>query len=462
MCDCQGLLRRRWPTPSILGLCAWVAVLLLAAGPPALAGQDEGEAPAPAKEERWNWWGQATSLTQYHGSIRSPYEGGNSLQASETMKGTHDLTLYLGWRPWSGGELYVNPEVDQGFGLSNTLGLAGFSSGEAYKVGQWTPYLKLPRLFLRQTFALDGGEREAVEAGPNQLAGSRSNANLTLTVGKFSVVDIFDTNVYAHDPRNDFINWAILDAGAFDYAADSWGFTEGAALEWTRADWSLRGGFFALSKQPNSEYIDEGFGQHSWVAEVEHRLSWDGHAGKLRLLAFLNQGRMARYDDALALAQSQSMTPELAPARRPGNKSGYSLNLEQELSEAVGLFVRFSTSDGSHEAFDFTEINRSLSGGLALKGSMWGLPMHSAGLALAVNDISAQARRYLAAGGLGILIGDGQLPHYGSEQAIEAFYSVRMLKEISATLDLQHIANPAYNRDRGPVSIIGVRVHCDF
>ncbi|RIJ43861.1 carbohydrate porin, partial [Maribellus luteus] len=183
-----------------------------------------------------------------------------------------------------------NPEIDQGFGLSNTVGLAGFSSGEAYKIGNNAPYRKLPRLFLRQVINL-GGEQQAVESAPNQLAGSRSADNVTITVGKFSVVDIFDTNTYAHDPRGDFLNWAVIDAGAFDYAADAWGYTHGLAVEWTQSWWSLRGGLFALSVVPNSVTIDTTWKQYQWVGEFEARHDWFGRPGKIKLLAFATRGR---------------------------------------------------------------------------------------------------------------------------------------------------------------------------
>ena len=183
-----------------------------------------------------DWWGlhgQATFVTQYHPGFPSAFQGPNSLDPEAQARETFDLTLYGGLRLWRGAELWVNPEVDQGFGLSSTLGVAGFTSGEAYKVGADAPYFQLPRLFIRQTITL-GGEVAQIEAGLNQLAGSQAANRVVVTVGKFSVVDIFDTNRYAHDPRNDFLNWSIIDVGAFDYAADAWGYTYGAAVEWSQ------------------------------------------------------------------------------------------------------------------------------------------------------------------------------------------------------------------------------------
>lgn len=196
------------------------------------------EASAP---ETWSIHGQLTNVTQWHPGFTAPYSGANSLDPNAQNAETTDLTLYLGTRLWQGGELYVNPEIDQGFGLSNTLGVAGFPSGEAYKVGENKPYFRLQRAFLRQVIGLSGAQ-QTIEDGPNQLVGATAANNVTLTIGKFSDVDIFDTNTYAHDPRADFLNWSIIDAGAFDYAADAWGYTYGMAVEWTQSWWTLRGG----------------------------------------------------------------------------------------------------------------------------------------------------------------------------------------------------------------------------
>ena len=199
--------------------------------------------------EIWAIHGQLTNVTQRHPRFSSPYSGENSLDASGRAEETTDITLYAGLRLWQGAELWINPEIDQGFGLSNTVGVAGFPSGEAYKVGANKPYLRLPRAFIRQVIAM-GGDEQRVEAAANQLAGTKAADNLTITIGKFSVGDIFDINSYAHDPRADFLNWSLIDSGAFDYAADAWGFTYGAAAEWTQSNWTVRGGVFQLSKIP--------------------------------------------------------------------------------------------------------------------------------------------------------------------------------------------------------------------
>ncbi|MBV8470145.1 MAG: carbohydrate porin [Burkholderiaceae bacterium] len=424
--------------------------------------QPEAAAEADVKTESWGWHWQATNTTQKHGTFTSPYSGPQSLLSVESAKETLDTTLFLGARVWKGGEFYLNPEFDQGYGLENTLGVAGFTSGDAYKVGHDTPYARLHRAFLRQTFSLDDGPTEFVESSANNLAGTRSENRITLTLGKISVPDLFDGNAYAHDPRADFLNWTVIEAGAFDYAADSWGFSSGAALEWAHRDWTLRGGFYAMSKQPNMETLDGTFKQQQWLLELERHYDLLGHPGAVRVLGFLTHARMGLYTDAVSQGLALDTAPNTANVRQVANKTGYVLNLEQELAPDVGAFARYSANDGKTEAYDFTDINQALSGGVSIKGSYWNQPEHRVGLAFAVNGLSSQAKAYFAAGGMGILIGDGQLPHYGTEQILEAYYSARLNKYLTVTGDYQFVKNPAYNEDRGPVSVWGLRLHAEL
>ena len=244
--------------------------------------------------------GQTTFVSQYAPPFRAPYHGPNSLDSNHGRE-TWDVTFYAGVRLWQGAELWVNPEIDQGFGLSSTLGIAGFPSGEAYKVGSSVPYARIHRMFVRQTIDL-GGEIEKVQPDINQFAGSQSANRMVITVGKFSVSDVFDTNKYSHNPRKDFMNWALVDAGTFDYAADAWGYTYGAAVEWYQDRWTLRGGLFDLSVVPNSTNLDPRFQQFQWLAEIEHRHELWGQPGKLAVTGFLSRGRMGRFEDAIQLA----------------------------------------------------------------------------------------------------------------------------------------------------------------
>jgi len=431
-----------------------LTVVVLVASGRVLAAEEAAEV--------WGLHGQATFVTQYHPGFRSAFRGPNSLDPHAQARETFDLTLYGGLRLWRGAELWVNPEVDQGFGLSNTLGGAGFPSGEAYKVGAAAPYFQLPRLFVRQTITL-GGEAAQVEAGLNQLAGRQTADRVVVTVGKFSVVDVFDTNRYAHDPRNDFLNWSIIDVGSFDYAADAWGYTYGAAVEWSQQWWTVRTGLFTLSKVPNSKVLDSKvFDQYQVDQEVEERHTIFGQPGKLKLLGFLSHGRMGRYSEATAIALQTGMPADIAAVRTAHTRVGVGLNLEQQITEGLGVFAKAGWSQGQFEAFEFTDINKTVALGLSVTGTRWGRPDDTVGVAVAVNDASGAAKQFFAAGGLGILVGDGQLIHSGPEHIVETYYNVAVFKFAKLSLDYQFVNHPAYNRDRGPVSIFGLRAHAEL
>jgi hypothetical protein len=280
----------------VLRTAGVLAGAMVAASAPAAGAQnfDRGGGDGADSDQAFALHVQATGTLQFHPAFRSPYRGDQSLDPGARGNETADVTLYAGARPWKGAELWINPEIDQGFGLSNTLGVAGYPSGEAYKVGKRDPYLKLPRLFLRQTVDLGGG-RDRTEADLNVLGGSHRADRLVLTVGKFGAPDIFDVNSYAHDPRQDFLNWSLIDTGSFDYAADAWGFTYGAAAEWYRGGWTLRAGLFDLSQVPNSTTLDAKFEQYQQIGEVERRYDWGGRKGKMALTGFLTHGRMGAY-----------------------------------------------------------------------------------------------------------------------------------------------------------------------
>ena len=360
-----------------------------------------------------NFHGQTTFTWQGYPAFRSPYQGPNSLPAGGEGRETIDATLYAGVRLWEGAELWLNPEIDQGFGLGNTLGVAGFTSGEAYKIGFAYPYTRLQRAFIRQTIDL-GSETQKVDAGINQFAGSQTANRVVITVGKFSVADIFDNNKYARDPRNDFLNWAIIDTGIFDYAAEPWGYTLGAAAG---GDWTLRGGLFDLSILPNNLELDPGFQQFQWVGEIERRYELWGHPGKIAVTGFLSRGRMGTYQDAIALAQITGGPADIAAVRQYRSRGGLSMNLEQEITSDLGAFVRAGVANGHIEPYEFTDIDRTVAAGLAFKGTQWRRPDDTFGLAGVVNGISAEHEAFFNAGGRGILIGDGQLAHPGLERS---------------------------------------------
>jgi high affinity Mn2+ porin len=414
---------------------------------------------SPLDSANFSLHGQTTLVSQYALPFRAPYAGQNSL-APNAGRETLDVDLYVGFRPWQGAEIWIDPEIDQGFGLSGTFGVAGFPSAEAYKVGAAYPYARVPRAFLRQTIDL-GGDTQKVDAGINQFAGTQTADRLVITVGKFSVVDIFDKNKYASDPRGDFLNWTLVNTGAFDYAADAWAFTYGSAVEWYTGQWTFRAGIFDGPVVPNSSNLDPTFGQFQMVGEIERRYELWSRPGKIAVTGYLTRALMGNFADAVELAAMTGALPDISAARTYTSKTGVAANLEQQIFPGVGLFARAGYTPGHLEAYAFTDDNATLAGGASISGKFWGRPDDTVAIAGVLNTISKAEQAYLAAGGLTALIGDGMLPHPGPETILEAYYTLPV-NTWKLTFDYQFITNPAYNRDRGPVSVVATRLHAQF
>jgi high affinity Mn2+ porin len=428
----------------------------------------------PAPEDYLSLHGQSTFVYQGYPTIRSPFLGQNSLPAAGNARETFDLTLFAGLRLWQGAEFWFNPEIDQGHGLGDTHGVAGFPSGESYKLGFDYPYARAQRYFIRQTIDL-GGETQKADADVNLFAQSYTANRLVLWVGKFAIVDVFDTNKYANNPKTDFLNWALINAGTFDYAGDAWGYTYGAAAEWYQGIFALRAGVFDLSAVPAgggmnaAAYgLDNTFSQQQYVAEIEERHQLWGQPGKLKVTAFLSHGKAGDFADAVALSQpgqpfAGDPSDALASLRNTyRNRTGVSLNLEQQITETMGMFLRAGWADGDIEPWDFTDVDRTVSGGVSINGKTWGRPDDTIGVAGIINGLAPNHISYFAAGGLGILIGDGALPNYGLEQIVETYYSYAITDSTKVSFDYQFIANPGYNADRGPVNAFAGRLHTTF
>lgn len=413
-----------------------------------------------AKEPRFAIHGQMTYTFQATNNFHSPYRGPQSL-TPDTNDETADVTLYLGARLWRGAELWFNPEVDQGFGLDNTFGVAGFTSGEAYKVGAYHPYYRTQRWLIRQTIDT-GGEQESVNGEANQFAGSQTRDRWVITVGKISVPDIFDNNPYAHDPRNDFLNWSAVDAGTFDYAADAWGYTVGVAVERYIGSWVYRAGAFDLSNTPNSEVLEHGLHEIEYIAEIEKDYQLLGHTGSVLVTVYDNRARMGLLDAAIALGEATDTAPNPALVRTYRGRLGASLDLQQPITDDLGVFARVGKAQGNVEPYDFTDIDRSIEVGMSLQGQRWHRPNDTIGLAFMNNGISGEREKYFSLGGMGILCGDGRLTQPGPEQIIEGYYKASMVSWAQITLDYQYVNHPCYNTDRGPVSVGGIRVHAFF
>jgi high affinity Mn2+ porin len=411
--------------------------------------------------------GQATFTEQAYPSFRASYAGINSLDGTAQGRETIDATLYAGLKLWQGAELWFNPEIDQGFGFDNTHGLAGFSSAESYKLGSAYPYARVQRAFVRQTINL-GGDTEKVDDDVNQFAGTRSADRLVLTVGRFSVVDIFDTNKYANNPKTDFLNWTAINTGTFDYAGDGWGYTYGAAAEWYTGRWTLRAGIFDLSTtpaggvSPTAYQLDPTFQNFEMVGELEERHQLWGQPGKIKITGYLERGSMGAYSDAVALAAATGLPANINAVRAYAGRPGVSVNFEQGITDTLGVFGRAGWADGSLEPWDFTDVDQTVSGGISLSGKGWGRPDDTIGAMGILNGISAAHIAFLNSGGLGILIGDGQLTNYGMEKIFETYYSYALTASSKLTFDYQFINDPGYNADRGPVNIFAARYHWQF
>jgi high affinity Mn2+ porin len=410
------------------------------------------------ESNRWEIHGQITYLPQGYPGFRALYTGPNSLTPAPQTQATWSNSLFLNVRLWEGGEVYYNPELLQGFGLNDTVGVAGFPNGEAQKSNFPYPHYNTSRLFLRQTFGF-GGEQEELPSGPLQLANKVDVSRLTLQAGKFAVMDIFDGNAYAKDTRKDFINWSMWAPGAFDYSADKVGLTYGATAEFNQKQWALRAGYFLMVGTSNANNFDTRvFERGSYVLELETRYSLFSLPGKLRTIAWFNSAFSGSYRETL---NNPALNLDIAQTREGRIKYGYVFNLEQALTDDIGLFGRWSWNDGKTEIMAFTDIDASLATGLSIKGARWGRPDDVIGIGGAINALSKDHRDFIAAGGLGLLIGDGAL-NYRRERIFETYYAYALNKQITLTADYQFITNPAYNSDRGPVSVFSGRFHGEF
>ena len=418
--------------------------------------QDQGE--NEPVSENWNAKFQSTYVWQHKPGFNAPYSGPLSLSPQPENTYTGTATMALGTRLWDDAELYFDPEIAVGVPLSNLTGLGGFYNGEITRASGDIPILYMVRLFMRQTWGQGGGE-VALLSAMNQMAGVVDKNRTVLTLGFLPPLDIFDNNQYAHDPRTQFMNWCNMTHCAFDYAADARGNSWGVALEYYRDDWVLRFGQFMQPILANQLPLDGAFFKHfGQNFEIEHAHQLGGQPGKLRLLAFRNAAVMGGYDDAMIYAAANGGVPDTANTLRERQKYGLGINLKQAITPALGIFSRAMWQDGSSDTYAFTEVHRSLSAGLSLNGAVWGRERDTLGVSVIHNEISNAYQTYLAAGGVGFFIGDGKL-NYRPEQILETYYSLNLTRNVWFTADYQYVRSPAYNADRGPLSIVGVRLH---
>jgi high affinity Mn2+ porin len=419
-------------------------------------------APALGPEpERWNLYYQATSIGQYHGSFPSPYSSPFSLQGHPEAEASLTTTLFFGLRLATNTLLYFDPEIAGGRGFSGATGLANSPNGEMPRVQTATPKPYLARLYFTQDFGF-GSERENTESDENQLAGSRPMTRYSITAGRFAITDFFDDNRYSHDPRTQFMGWAVMYNGAWDYAADTRGYTWGWVHEFHTRNWSVRYASAAMPRVANGERFDRQLlRDRSDVFEGGFHAKIREHEGAVRLLSYFNRFDGGAYADAIRRAQATGAQPDITIGPKPGTlKYGFGISADQEISKDLGVFGRLGWNDGKTESFAFTAMDRLATLGVSLNGSRWHRPGDTAATALTVGGLSAVHAQYLAMGGYDFLIGDGAL-RYGPETSWETYYSVRVMPFLFATFGLDHVDNPAYNRDRGPVWIGSFRLHVE-
>ena len=412
-------------------------------------------------QSNWSIHGQSTFIGQGYFRFHSPYEGPNSLSGASQIRNTASATIFLGRRLWPGGEIYFNPEIMQGFGLNDVHGLAAFPNGEAQKSSFLFPRFNAARLFVSESIGF-GGEKEIIEDGPNQLAGRRDISRITVIVGKFAVLDYFLVNSVAGEPRTAFLNWNAYGGGSYDWTMDTLSWTWGGVVELNQKRWALRAGYFLLPVVSNSNYFDTHIPERGqYTAELELRYSPFARPGKLLLFGWLSHGNMGSYSDALAEPLTTPGYPDVTLTRKERTNYGFVVSAEQAITADFGVFSRASWSPGHVEIMGWTDCDESLSVGTALRGTRWTRPNDTVGIAWVAEGLSAISRQYFAAGGLGILIGDGKL-NYRPEMVLETYYSYSPVKWAALTLDYQLVADPGYNADRGPVSIFAGRIHAAF
>jgi len=425
------------------------------------AGAQDGGVPLTVAPERWNLLYQATSIGQYHGTFNSPYEGVNSLSDRQERDVSLTATLFFGFRITDNTQFYFDPEIAGGRGFSGVTGIANAPNGELPRVASATPKPYLARLYMTHDFGF-GSEKESVDGDENQLAGSRPMTRYTVIAGRFTLTDFFDNNKYTHDPRTQFMSWATMYNGAWDYPADTRGYTWGWVHEFHTRHWSLRYASAAEAKTANGLRFDRRlFRDRGDVFEGEVRYNPRSHPGTLRLLSYLNHTDSGSYGKALQLAAATNTTPDVTKTLQVGTlKYGFGINMEQEIVRNVGVFTRLGWNDGKTEDFAFTAIDRLAGSGVSVSGAEWKRSGDTAASALTVSGLSAVHALYLSRGGLDFIIGDGRL-NYAPEYVWESYYSARAFKGFFVTLDAQHIANPAYNRDRGPLWAYSLRFHIE-
>ncbi|MGN7824294.1 carbohydrate porin [Chitinophaga sp. 22536] len=443
----------------IVGIAVWFGFVQIA------AAQHGGD--STARASKWSFHFQATVIGQQHSGFRSMYRGDNSLADSvEPTAQSLTATTFVGRRLWKGAAFYFNPEVSGGKGLSSASGVAGALNGETYRVGAVQPQVFIARAYLQQHFRL-GKAEENIADDVNQVADKVPSSRITISIGKFAMEDFYDNNAYGKDPRIQFLNWSVWANGAWDYPANTRGYTEGVVVELIKPKYAIRISTVAVPRIANYHLMEYNGHAHAETFEFQHQLQFGQRSGTIRFLVSGTWNRAPSYKRGLAAIASQDtfllhvIRGASENTTYGGHKYGLGLNIDQQLSDDLGFFCRVGWNDGKYVTWAFTEIDRTLSGGLSLKGTKWKRRNDVAGIAGVVNGVSPEHRDFLAAGGYGFILGDGRL-NYGHEGILETYYNAQLNRFLQLTFDYQYVNHPGYNKDRGPVHVFGLRGHIMF
>ncbi len=404
---------------------------------------------------------QVNVIGQHLPTFHSPYSGATSFTASGSDAISHVYGAYTGATLGRGIDAYLDIEMARGKGISHASGLAGVPNGDVLRQGTADlgngPYVA--RAFLRYTRALSGDRPDTLSRGPDQLPSVVASNRVQVDAGKFAVSDLFDVNRYANSTRLQFMNWGLFQNTAWDFAADTRGYSNGVAIAWITRLWTARLGSFQMPKQANGNKFDQSL-RHANGNQVEVSLNALPRGGVVRFLGFLNHARMGDYREALDRATGSTVPNIVADDQPSRTKYGFGVNAEQPLFNDgdTGIFARWGWNDGKTESFAFTEVEGHMSAGIQVSGALWGRHEDRFGFAGVRHTIGSPHQQYLARGGIGFLLGDGALT-YGPETILESYYRAQLGKYFELSPDVQYIRNPGYNRDRGPASVFGLRVN---
>jgi carbohydrate-selective porin OprB len=408
---------------------------------------------------------QFTLIRQHLYPLNAPYASNLSLPAGGDTSSTYTYGVYLGWEPIRHLQLYLDIEQFQGAGIANATGLGSLTDGDSIRSGSSglskSPYLA--RKYVRYVLPIGDGTH-TVERTQDTLPGEEADHRFEFKLGTLAVSDDFDKNRYANSTRTQFENWSLFNNTAWDFAADTRGYTGGGMVAYVAPTWALRYGIYQMPKHANGQALDTPI-THSNGQQLELTLQQSGDDPAIvRLLVYQNTARMGVYEDAIAAAAGSGQPPEIAADDKPfRRKYGIALNGELPLADGgeTGLFTRLGWSNGRTESFAYTEVDRHVSFGGQLDGVHWWCEDDRLGIAYVIGNLSGAHTAYLAAGGQGFVLGDGQID-YGAERVLETYYRLQPIRHVQLTADYQHIDHPGYNRDRGPADVVGFRVHLEY